>query len=153
MRQVGRGLFGNVHLIEYLSWNKPGSKYLGSGGELYSARGGLSLNITRVEGSGIGYLEARRIRDLLVQSNPDSRNFFGRLSGIAVSGLFQSLWIMRSSIFKGIFGWNMLEGATLIRAFCSVPHSWYSSLESAWSDVINDRVSGMPLYGLMRRSS
>jgi hypothetical protein len=52
------------------------------------ARGELPQKVNRGEGSGIGYLEARRIRDLLVQSNPDSRNFFGRLSGIAVSGLF-----------------------------------------------------------------
>ena len=68
------------------------------------ARGELPQKINRGEGSGIGYLEARRIRDLLVQSNPDSRNFFGRLSGIAVSGLFQSHRIMRSRIGKGFFG-------------------------------------------------
>lgn len=35
--------------------------------------------------TGTGYLEARRIRDSLVQAFPDSRNIFGRVSGPAVS--------------------------------------------------------------------
>lgn len=80
-----------------------------------------------------GYLEAKRIRDLLVESNPESRSFFGRLSGIAVS------CEMCYNTFSRLSLKNLVM---LSKQAC---HS---------SDVADNvcRVSGMELFGLTRRS-